>query len=199
MTEDDLLSIGNFNQYEDYIKTFILRDIILWKLIFYPYSLPLSDERSIDPEDPYQIFSRQKDNEENISDSHGVVLFDDKDNTIQNSSNVTVLIHFTSARVGNSYYLDNHYINFQILCKGDIRKLANGKDRIEAIEERIDANFNLARVNGIGEIHKISSTKLQINEENSARSLTYKCKGLGTRVSTNINYNKRRYGVDLLS
>lgn len=199
MTEDDLQSIGNFNQYEDFIKTFIVRDIVLWKLIFYPYSMPLSDEKAIDSEDPYQIFTREKDNEDKILDSHGVVFFDDKDNTIQNSSNVTVLIHFTSTRAGNSYFLDQHYINFQIICKGNIRKLANGKDRIEAIEDRIDANFNLACVNDIGEVHKVSSTKLQMNEENGGRLLTFKCKGMGTKVSNNVNYNLRRYGVDLLS
>jgi hypothetical protein len=199
MSEDDLLSIGNFDEYEKFIKTFIIRDTVLWKLIFYPYSMPLSDEKATDPEDPYTIFYREKDSSNNTLDSHGIVLFDDKDNTIQNSSNVIVLIHFTSTRAGNSYFLDHHYINFQIICKGEVRKLANGKDRIEAIEDRIDANFNLANVNTIGEIHKISSTKLQLNEENSGRSLTFKCKGMGTKVSSNINYNLRKYGVDLLS
>lgn len=199
MTEDDLQSINNFNQYEEFIKTFIVRDIVLWKLIFYPYSMPLTDKRAIDPENPYIIFTREKNNEGDILDSHGVVFFDDKDNTIQNSSNVTILIHFTSTRVGNSYFLDQHYINFQIICKGEVRKLANGKDRIEAIEDRIDANLNLSHINGIGEVHKVSTTRLQINEENSGRSLTFKCRGMGTKVSNNVNYNLRKYGVDLLS
>lgn len=200
MTEDDLKSINDFDKYTKFIQKFILQNTTLWKLIFYPYSSPLSDPRAIDSENPYEIFSREVGSDGKILDSHGVILFDDKDDSIQNSSNVTVLVSYESTRFGNSYFLDNNYIIFQIICKGSgVRKLANGKDRAEIIGNMIDDEFNLARINDIGEVHKISFEKLKnINEENIGRVLTYKCKGIGSKVLTNVNYNRRKYGVDKL-
>lgn len=194
MTEDDLQSISNFDKYEQYIKTFMVSNLPLWKLIFYPYSMPLTDEKAIDPEDPYQIFTREVDSQGKILDSHGVVLFQDKDDTIQNSSNVTVLISYESNRLGSSHFLENNYIIFQIICKGnDIRKLANGKDRVEAIEDLIDNEFNFARINNINDIKKVSCKKLSLNEQNIGRVLIYKSEGFGSKLlSRNKNYRKQR-------
>jgi hypothetical protein len=193
---DDLTSINGFDKYEKFIKQFILKNTNLWKLIYYPYSNPIEDERAIDSENPYQIFTRESDSKGKILDSHGVVLFDDKDDTIQNSTGVTILISYESTRLGDSYFLDNNYIIFQILCKGnDIRKLANGKDRTEAICELIDNEFNFARVNNIGEVHRISYKKLSLNEENIGRVCVYKCTGWGSKLTDNKNYLQRKYGV----
>lgn len=195
MTLDDLKSINNFDKYEKFIRTFFLMNQDLWRLVFYPYSDPFDDPRAVEPEDPYTIFARELDGQGKNLDSHGVVLFQDKDDTIQNSSNVTILISFESTRMGNSYFLDNNYIIFQIICKGsDIRKLANDKDRVEAIEELIDNEFNFARINNISDIRKISCKKLNLNEQNIGRVLMYKCIGAGNNLSDNKNYQLRKYG-----
>jgi hypothetical protein len=158
--------------------------------------MPFSDPRAVDPENPYQIFSRETDNDGKIIDTHGVVLFQDKDDTIQNSENVTVLIYYESARLGNSYFLDENYIIIQIICKGSsIRKLANGKDRAEAIGKLFDDEFNKAKVNNIGEVTRISFEKLKnINDENIGRVAMYKSVGWSNNLSENKNYLKRKYG-----
>jgi hypothetical protein len=190
---DDLTSINEFDKYEQFIRKFILENNSLWKLIFYSYSNPIEDERAIDPENPYQIFKREVNADG--TDSHGVVLFQDKDDFIQNSNGVTLLISYESGRLGNSYFLDDNYIIFQVICKGsDTRKLANGKDRIEVIMDLIDNEFNLARVNNVGEIHKISYKKLSLNEENVGKVAIYHCVGWGNKLSNNKNYLKRKYG-----
>jgi hypothetical protein len=196
---DDLTSINGFDKYEKFIKQFILNNTNLWKLVFYPYSNPLEDERAVDPENPYEIFERQSDSEGKIIDSHGVVLFDDKDDTIQNSSNVTVLVNYSSTRASNSYFFDTNFINFQIICKGNtIRKLSNGKDRTEVIANIINNNLALARVDIVDEIHKLSYTKLSLNEQNVGYSVTFKVKGASNDLRNNVNYNRRKYGVDVL-
>lgn len=195
MTEDDLKSINDFDKYTKFIQNFILQNTTLWKLIFYPFSMPLSDPRAIDSENPYEIFSREVGSDGKILDSHGVILFDDKDDSIQNSSNVTVLVSYMSNRLGDSYFLDNNYIIIQIICKGSgVRKLANGKDRAEVIGKLIDDEFNKAKVNNIGDIQKISFEKLKnINEENIGRVATYKTRAFGFKAKDNINYKKRWY------
>lgn len=195
MSEDDLKSINDFDKYTKFISQFILKNTILWKLIFYPYSSPLSDERAIDPENPYQIFTRETDSQGKTLDSHGVILFDDKDDSIQNSSNVTVLINYSSIRDGNSYFFDTNVINFQIICKGNsIRKLKNGKDRTEVIADIINNNFALARIDVVDEVRKLSYTKLSLNEENVGYSLTFKVKGVSNDLKNNVNYQLRKYG-----
>lgn len=199
MNLDDLKSISDFDKYEQFIRQFIVTNSNLWKLIFYPYSDPFNDERSIDPEDPYRIFTRDTTNSKNgtILDSHGVVLFQDKDDTIQNSTNTIILISFESTRLGNSQLMDNNYIIFQVICKGnDIRKLANDKDRTEAIVEFIDSEFNLARIHDFGEIKRMSYKKLSLNEQNIGHVVVYKCRNLSNHILDNKNYLKRTYGVD---
>jgi hypothetical protein len=194
MTEDSLKSISDFDKYTKFIQNFILSNTTLWKLIFYPYSMPLSDERAIDPEDPYQIFSRELDNQGKILDSHGVVLFQDKDDDIQNSSNVTVLIYYNSTGLNSSHFVENQYITFQIICKGSVRKFSNGVDRAEAIGKLIDDEFNKANINKIDEIRRISFDKLNTNEGNSGRVAIYKVRGWISHLSENKNYLKRKYG-----
>jgi hypothetical protein len=197
MTENDLKSINDFDKYTKFISQFILENTTLWKLIFYPYSSPLTDQRAIDPKDPYQIFTRDIITNENgtSSDSHGVVLFEDKDDSIQNSTGITVLVHYESTRLGDSYFLDTNHIIFQVICKGDdIRKLSNGKDRVESIFELIDNEFNFARVNNIGEVHKITYEKLSLNDGNTGRVGIYKCIGWSSKLTNNKNYLKRKYG-----
>jgi hypothetical protein len=194
MLEDNLKVIGDFDKYEKFIKQFMLSNINLWKLIYYPYSLPLSDVRALDPEDPYQIFTRETDSSGKALDSHGVVLFQDKDDSIQNSSNTIILIHFNSSGLNGSHFVENQYITFQIICKGDIRKLANGVDRAEAIGKLIDDEFNKANLNKIDEIRRISFDKLNINEENSGRVAIYKVRNWSSHLSENKNYIRKRYG-----
>lgn len=197
MTEDDLKSINDFDEYEQFIRNFILQNTVLWKLIYYPYSSPLSDEKAIDPEDPYTIFSRELGGDGKVVDSHGVVLFDDKDDTIQNSANVTILVYYESVPLGSSNLFDNNYIIFQIICKGEsVRKLSNGKDRVEAIINLIDNEFDLSRFNDVGTVHRIGNKKVILNENNIGRVVTYKCRGLRSHILDNRNYLQRTYGVD---
>lgn len=192
MTEDDLISINDFDKYERFIRNFILENITLWKLIFYPYSSPLSDMRAEDPQDPYTIFTRELGSDGKVIDSHGVVLFDDKDDTIQNSANVTVLVNFTSVRLGNSPLIDTNYINFQIISKGSsIRKLSNGVDRTKAIGELIVNEFDKAKISNIGQVHKMSFDKLSINEENVGHSICFKALGMSGHFKDNKNVQKR--------
>lgn len=195
MTEDDLKSINDFDKYTKFIQNFILSNNTLWKLIFYPYSSPLSDEKAVDPQDPYTIFSRELGSDGKLLDSHGVVLFDDKDDTIQNSSNVTLLISFESNRLGDSNFLDTNRIIFQLICKGsEIRKLSNGKDRVDEIFDLIDNEFNMAKINNISEVSRMSYGKLSLNEENVGKVAIYKCIGASRNLNNNKNYLKKRYG-----
>lgn len=193
MNEDDLKSINGFDKYTKFIMQFIMQNTTLWKLIFYPYSMPLSDSRAVDPEDPYVIFSRQTDADGKIIDSHGVVLFDDKDDSIQNSNNVTVLVNYHSERQGNSYFCDSIFITFQIICKGEgVRKLANGLDRTQVIADLISNEFDKAKINNIGQVHKRAYDKINgVNEENTGHYIVFTDIGFSSNLKNNKNVQKR--------
>lgn len=194
-TLDSLSTVNNFKIYEDYIKEFILKNQLLQKIIFYPYSDPFDDTRAVDLENPYDIFNHDSAISQDGTGTHGVVLFEDKDDTILNSSIPVLLITFDSVRLSDSYFLDTIRIIIQIICKGSsVRKLANGRDRTQVIGDIFDNEFGTANINKIGEIHKQSYTKLSINEENSGYTIIFKCVGASRNLNNNKNYLQKRYG-----
>jgi hypothetical protein len=180
-TIDSLIELNDFGKFKSFIRNFIIEDSVLWKLIYYSSKNPLLEDYS---DNPYEIFEE--------SSEHGCVLFKRKNNTVLSEETVNILVDFYDTKLGDSYFLNDLYICFRILCKGtNIQELENGVNRTSAIAKRIDDQFNLARVNNIGEIKRLSYKEIPINEQNDGVLLTYNCRNWGTKAGSNVNYKKR--------
>jgi len=188
MTLDDLTStIDDFNMFEDFIKEFILSDNALFRMIYFPQKNPLLPE---DEENPYKIFEDiEGDN------THGAVLFGRKFNTILNTATIVVLVDFECYQKANSQEFDKITIIFRIILKGvDVQKLENGVDRAFIIGKLISDNFDLANVNGLGQVKKKSMGYSAINEENSSYLLTFSANSFSSDIGNNKNFKKRIFG-----
>jgi hypothetical protein len=182
---DDLLEIDDYLKFKTFIKKFILENENLYRLIYFSMSNPLDEITCVYPEDPYGIF-------DNTDNTHGVVLFDKKNDTILNTQSICVLIDFESTLKANSKEFNSVYILVRVLAKGsDIRKLSNEVDRISAIIKIFDDEFNTASVNGLGETRRQSISSVSVNEENVGNLVTYKANSFNSDWSTNKNFKKR--------
>lgn len=184
MNLDSLVELDDFGKFKSFIRNFIIEDSTLWKLIFHSCKNPLLEEDSLAP---YEIF--------NESSEHGCVLFKRKNNTVLSDEVVNVLVDFYDAKLGDSYFLNDLFICFSIIMKGtNIQELENGISRTSAIAKLIDDQFNLANVNKIGEIKRLSYKEIPINEQNAGMLITYCVKNWKTHLTDNKNYMKRMYG-----
>lgn len=195
---DSLKELDNFQDFKNFIMSFVLESNTLQKLIYYPLSNPLDDERAIDLENPYLVFDEDSAiSEDGKTGIHGVLLFKSKNNTILNASIPVVLVYFNTAKLGNSNIYDNVYITFKIIMKGEaVQTLANGLDRAYVIAKLIDDNFDKANVNDYGKVHLQSFDPLPLNEENSGYVSVYRARTLRGVLLDNKNYLQRTYGVD---
>jgi hypothetical protein len=196
-----LKEFDDFQKYKEFIKTFILTNQDLYRLIYFPIKNPLDEKFEI-PENPYQIFDPDSAVEEDGKTGvHGVVLFKEKNDTILNASIPVILVNFETARLGNSYFCDSVYTIFRIITKGTyIQELeddeGNTVDRSYAIAKLISDEYGLANISKIGEIHRKSLTKIPINEENGGYTIIFEGKGWSNHLSENKNYLKRKYGAE---
>ena len=181
---DNLRELDDFNIFKSFIKNFIIEDSTLWKLIYYSSKNPLLEDYS---DNPYEIFEP--------SNEHGCVLFRRKNDVVLSDETTNILIDFYDTKVSDSYFLSDLYICFRILCKGtNVQELENGVSRTSAIAKLIDNQFNLANINKIGEIKRLSYKDISLNEENTGYLLTYNCRNWTTHLTDNKNYMKRMYG-----
>ncbi len=125
---DSLVELNDFGKFKSFIRNFIIENSTLWKLIFYSCKNPLLEEYSLSP---YEIFDESAD--------HGCVLFKRKNNTVLSDEVVNVLVSFYDTKISDSYFLNDLYICFHILCKGtNIQELENGISRTSAIAKLIE-------------------------------------------------------------
>jgi len=182
-------SLDSFKVFKDYIKRFVLEDQELQKLIYYPYSTCL-DENNL--ANPFDIFSEETatDNENGV---HGVLLFKRQSDIVMNAEMPLVLVSFENAKKSKEF--SNIYIIFKIICKGNnIQELENGDSRIYSIQRKINDNFAMANVNGLGQVEENSFKELSINSNNDAMLLMYKAYSFNSNISTNKNFKKRMFG-----
>jgi hypothetical protein len=165
MDLNDYKQMNSFQQFEDYIKQFIVTNIDLFKFIFYPMSNPLNEDEQ---EDPYRIF------EESESNEHGVVLFGAKNDEILNTSSICILIDFEQTPKGNLQEYNTVYILIRTIIKGNIQKLENGLDRAFIIDKLIENNLDKSNLTGLGEIRKTDFKPLPLNEQNQGYLSMYK-------------------------
>jgi len=186
------MSLDSFKVFKDYIRKMVLEDSELQKLIYYPYSDALD---RADLENPYDIFS--EDTATNSSNGvHGVLLFKRQADIIMNAEMPLVLISFETTK--RSKYISNVYIICKIICKGtNIQELNDGSSRIYSIKRKINDNLETANINNIGEFTENSFQELSINSENDAMLLMYKGFGTNAEISSNKNYQLRKYGKTL--
>lgn len=183
------MAFNDISKFKTFIKKFILEDLDLQKMIYYPYSSPLDKE---DLENPYNIFDSTTAVKSDGTGAHGVVLFRRKCDEIINVEIPIVLVTFESTNKSNSKEFNNLYIIFRIICKGqNIQELSNGDNRIEKIAEFIDNNFNYARVNNLGKTKQSSYSELSLNEENDGITLMYRANSFNCDWSSNKNFQKR--------
>ena len=181
---EDLKELDDFQEFKKFIRNFIIEDTVLWKLIFHSCKNPLLEEDSLAP---YEIFEE--------SSEHGCVLFKRKNNTVLSDETVNILVNFYDAKLGDSYFLNDLFICFSIIMKGtNIQELENNVNRASAIAKRIDDQFNLARINNVGEIKRLSYKEVPINEQNDGILITYCVRNWSTHLTDNKNYMKRMYG-----
>ena len=190
--------LDNYQDFKKFIKTFILTDMNLWKVVYYPNFSPLDEN---DPENPYDIFESETATSDEEGAIHGVFLFRQKNNTILNSSIPIVLIDFISRSKGNKKEYNNVYINFKILCKGDyiqeIQYEEEINNRCAVIAELIDNNFNKANINGLGEVERIGYEPIPINEENEGFLCTYRASSFSYNFMNNKNIQRKIRGENL--
>lgn len=176
--------LNNFQDIKDFIKNFIIEDSELFKLIYFPNSFPNDNDF---PDTPYEIFEP--------SEAHGCVLFRPKNDIVQSKEGTNVLIFFNS--VNYNTILDDLYITFSVICKGvNVQELADSTNRISTIANHIDNRFNMAVINDISKIKRMSFKPLSLNEENSGMLITYHCRTLAYNPLDNVNYLQKHYGVD---
>ena len=177
----ELKEIDDFLLFKKYIKSFILENESLYRLIWFSNSNPFDEDSCPYPEEPRDIFT--------ASDEHGCVLFKRKNNIVLNKETVNILIDFESAN--QSYSYDMIYIIFRIVVKGEnIQELSNGVNRSSAIAKFIDDEFNLAKINGLGEVKKQSFKELSLNEENVGYTIIFSAHSFSSDISSNKNFQK---------
>jgi len=187
--------LDGFDDYRNFIKSFIIQNSNLWKIIYYPVFSPLKEE---DLENPYEIFEDSSAITEKGNEVHGVVLFKQKNNTILNSSLPVILINFRSSTKGSLKEYNNIYIVIKIICKGEYIQDIEYEDdvcsRSNVIAKLFDNNLNKANINGLGEVKRISFDNLSINEENTCLLLTYRLTSFSCDLSSNINFQENVFG-----
>ena len=177
MDIDNLRELDDFGIFKSFIKNFIINNEILFKLIFYSSSSPLELDL---PDNPYEIFIP--------SSEHGCVLFRRKNDVVLSDETTNILIDMTSARKGNSYFLDNIYIVIRVITKGtNIQELENGISRSHAIMKLIDDSLNCARVSNIGDVRRESYKELSLNEENIGYIAVYCATVIGNNLLDEAN------------
>lgn len=196
MDLSDLKEISDFEKYRSFIKDFIVNCEPLFRLIWFSNSNPLDELNCPLPDDPYRIFPEDYPNiDEELTREHGVVLFRRKDDKVQSREGITILVDCYSAKLGNSYFLDDLFILFRIILKGtNVQTLSNGMSRHRVLAKLVDDNFNKAMINKIDTIDRLSYKDISLNEENSGYLLTYSCRNWSTHLTDNKNYMKRMYG-----
>jgi hypothetical protein len=195
---DDLKELDDFQEFKEYIKTFIIENENLFRMIYFPTKNPLDTISYPYPQDPYQIFdSDSAIGEDGKSEIHGVVLFKQKNDKILNSSLPILLIDFHTTKLGTNNIYDNLYIAVRFLCKGEyVQELENGMNRSFVIANMFDNLFNFAKFNDVGKVHRQSFDPIPINEQNIGYSSIYKCRVLANHLLDNKNYLQDKYGVD---
>ncbi|HBA03763.1 MAG TPA: hypothetical protein DCW51_07350 [Clostridium sp.] len=184
----DLKEIDDFDKIRTFVKTLILTDETLYRLIFFSNSNPLDELSCVYPENPYQIFEQSSDTD----NPHGVVLFNAKNDDILNYEVINILIDTESVRKSNSNEFNQTYIIIRCIAKGtNIRTLENGADRVKTILKLIDDNLNEANVNNLGKIRKKSTSDLSLNEENIGKVVMYDLTTFNSDWSSNKNFKKR--------
>jgi hypothetical protein len=200
MVLDDLKELDNFKEIKNFIMARVVQNQVLIKLIYYPFSNPIEDEKAVDLENPYLLFDEDSawtSTDGEISGIHGVLLFKQKSNKILNASIPIVLVDFNTTKVGTSNILQNVYIVFRIIMKGEaIQELANGLNRSFTIAKLIDDCFNEAKIDGYGKVHLQSFQPLSINEQNCGYALIFKLRTKRGEPLDNVNYLQEKYGVD---
>lgn len=179
MSLEDIKELDDFYEFKQHIKTFILQNESLFRLIFFCYKNPFDETNCEFPENPYQIFSTEANNSNN---PHGVILFKQKNDQILNYETPVILVKFTSETSKDSDSINYTKIEFSIICKGTgIQELENGKLRSYAIAELIDKSLNHIKFENSGEIKRLSFDDNSLNEENSGYKMLFQV------VSTSYN------------
>jgi hypothetical protein len=185
-TLNDLKELDDFQIFKRYIKSFILQDSDLQKIIYYPYKNPLIKD---DLENPYDIFDSSTVMSSDEKGVHGVVLFRRKCDEILNSEVPIILISFESTTIGYSNILDKVYIVIRIITKGStIQELENGLSRGNVIAELFDKYLNSSEISSIGKTTRKTFKSLNnINEENDGFIIIYKAQTLANRLLQQAN------------
>lgn len=167
---NSLKELDNFYELKHYIKTSIMLNENLFRLIYFPYS-DIYDENSCQyPENPYLIFQ----NDYNSTTKNGVVLFRQKNDEILNYETPVVLITFTSESAQDNKSINYTKIEINIICKGTgIQDLQNGKNRSYCIADEFDSILNHQKVGNSDEIKRLFFDNLSLNEENCGYKLIY--------------------------
>jgi hypothetical protein len=185
-----LKEIDDFQKYKQFIKTFILENESLFRVIYFLVRNPMDELNYPYPENPYKIFTTEK---ESDTDNHGVVLFSQKNVEILNYGTVIILINFDTTKYGNSGLLDNLYITIRIICKSDaVEDIEDSEgniyNRASVIAEFINNEMDDKRVGNIGKVKKIAFKPLDgLNEGNFGYVLTYKARNLSNRMLDETN------------
>ena len=177
----DLKEIDDFQLFKKYIKNFIIQNEDLYRLIYFSNSNPYDEDSCPYPEEPRDIFVAEKE--------HGCVLFRRKNDIVQNEETTNILIDFTSAKLGNSKFIDSVFITIRIITKGvNIQELANGLARHSTIAKLIDSYLSHAKINNVDEVQRQSYNDISLNEENAGYLLIYSCANFGNKLDENKNY-----------
>lgn len=182
---DDLKELDDFQIFKRYIKSFILQNPDLQKIIYYPVKNPLLMD---DLENPYDLFDSSTVMSSSGTGVHGVVLFRKKCDEIINAEIPIVLINSESTNLGDSGFMSNLYIVVRIIIKGStIQDLENGLSRSSVMADLFDKNINSAKVNSIGKIKRQSFNPLNLNEENTGYCIIYKAQVISNRLLEEAN------------
>lgn len=171
MSTNISLELDGFDEISKYIKKIILTNEELWKLVYYPVSSPLVKDFG---EDPYDIFNEYTSKSTTgIIETHGVILFKDKDDVILNAVSPVILINYESSKNKNSDYMQDVKIEIKIIFKGNILELSDGSNRAYRIGQIIDNSLNNAKINSVNKARRESFEQLSLNEENYGFKLIY--------------------------
>lgn len=182
---DTLRELDDFQIFKKYIKSLILQNSVLQKIIYYPFKNPLIKD---DLENPYDLFDSSTVMSSDGSGVHGVVLFRRKCDEILNAEVPIILITFESTKLGNSDMLDNVYIVIRTITKGDsIQELENGLSRSSVIADLIDKSLNSSKISSIGKVTRQSFQPLNLNEENDGFLTIYKAQVISNRLLEEAN------------
>jgi hypothetical protein len=192
---DSLQELDNFYDLKQYIKTQILLNEQLFRLIYFPYSNIYDETNCQYPENPYLIFQEDYD----PSNKNGVVLFREKNDEILNYETPVVLITFTSESSDDNKSINYTKIEINIICKGTgIQDLENGKSRSYCIADEFDNALNHQKVGSNDEIKRLFFDNLSLNQENCGYRLIYQLKSTNYNDGINIylhNQTEDEWGI----